>query len=162
MGHATNNVKLGLTCSVVEVEPWDFCLILGPDLFFFFFNNAIQKDQNIKLKCYLPISKLTPKLRETKGKLKKKEVKRQSKARSVFGVDGEEMAGLVGDGCQRHSKVEIGAGESDLGTREAAWWERRWRCVGGGLCNGGILLMRSAALMVGFQLSFVSASDLVE
>ena len=42
-----------------------------------------------------------------------------------FGVDGEEMAGLVGDGCQRHSKVEIGAGESDLGTHEAAWSERR-------------------------------------
>ena len=62
-------------------------------------------------------TKLIEKQRETK-----KEVKRRSKA-SLFGVAGEEMAGLVGDDCQRHSMVEIGAGESDLGVREAAWWE---------------------------------------
>ena len=55
-------------------------------------------------------------------KKKKKEVKRRSKA-SLFGVAGEEMAGLVGDDCQRYSMVEIGAGESDLRVREAAWWE---------------------------------------
>ena len=49
-------------------------------------------------------------------------MKRRSKA-SLFGVAGEEMAGLVGDDCQRHSMVEIGVGESDLGVREVAWWE---------------------------------------
>ena len=64
-------------------------------------------------------TKLIEKQRETK---KKKEVKRRSKA-SLFGVAGEEMAGLVGDDYQRYSMVEIGAGESDLRVREAAWWE---------------------------------------
>ena len=62
-------------------------------------------------------TKLIEKQRETK-----KEVKQRSKA-SLFGVAGEEMDGLVGDDCQRHSMVEIGAGESDLGVREATWWE---------------------------------------
>ena len=55
--------------------------------------------------------------------------------------------------------VEIGAGESNRGSDgdgvSAA-------AVGGGLCDGVIPLVGSAALMVGFQLSFVSASDLVE
>ena len=49
-------------------------------------------------------------------------MKRWSKA-SIFGVAGEEMAGLIGDDCQRHSMVEISVGELDLGVREAAWWE---------------------------------------
>ena len=65
--------------------------------------------------------------------------------RNIFGVNGEEAAGLVGDDCQRHSKVEIETGESNLRTHEAAWWERRRRCVDGGLCDGVIPLMGSTA-----------------
>ena len=59
--------------------------------------------------------------------------------------------------------VEIGAGESDRGSdgngvSAAAVGDD----FGGGLCDGIIPLVGSAALMVGFQLSFVSTSDLVE
>ena len=90
-------------------------------------------------------------------------------ARNIFGVDSEEMAGLVGDDCQRHSKVEIGASELDLGTMKRHGGSEGDSVsaavvgddFGGGLCDGVILLVGSAALMVGFQLSSVSVSDLV-
>ena len=59
--------------------------------------------------------------------------------------------------------VKIGAGELDRGSdgngvSAAAVGDD----FGGGLCDGVIPLVGSVALMVGFQLSFVSAFDLVE
>ena len=55
---------------------------------------------------------------------------------------------------------------------DRSWWvrsqnprsgmvEAKWLRIGGGLCDDIILLVGSAALMVGFQLSSVAVSDLV-
>ena len=91
----------------------------------FKYNNTIKKELDYKAKVliYQVQTKLNTETRENRNNGKLKETVEQT--RNIFGVDGEEAAGLVGDDCQRHSKVEIGTGESDLKTREAAWWERR-------------------------------------
>ena len=93
--------------------------------FIFKYNNTIKKELEYKAKvliCQVQ-TKLNTEARENRNNGKLKETAEQT--RNIFGVDGEEAAGLVGNDCQRHSKVEIGIGESDLRTREAAWWERR-------------------------------------
>ena len=74
-------------------------------------------------------------------------------ARNIFGVDSEETAGLVGDDCQWHSKVEIGASELDLGTMKRHGGSEGDSVsaavvgddFGSRLCDGVILLVGSAA-----------------
>ena len=99
-------------------------------LTFFFFLKYNKERLQCKTKIYQcqtvtrQIETFNTETKEIRNRGKRKEKKRWGKHETSLESTVKRRPGLVGDDCQRHSKVEIGAGESDLGTREAAWWER--------------------------------------